>query len=444
MKKLLFLLLTISAILILPGCKKILDGIVPAIPDEPTITAVGTPVGNVVTKLIGKSGGSIASADGNAELIFPAGALNDNTTITVQAITNNAPNGVANAYRFLPQGIKFLKPVTLKFHYTAKNLAATLGDLMGIAFQQSSGIWYRVNNFTNDTVSKIISAPIKHFTDYTHFDMLIINPIFGDLKVNKTLDLKLDMVGTDDDLLAQLGPNNDEELAPLIKLRNKKIIWSANGVENGNSKYGTITSTFLNATFKAPAKVPSQNPVAVSALVDVKFKYHGKTFDRTSLVSNITIIDGQKYLLELRQTETAAPFVYKDTASLTVLISADGKVTVADILNFAPVMNPGTATLGDCTSTWIPEGIGEINITTVTGTISGSSGDSKRDLILQFGHSGTVIPKFRRVCNGGTEEILGGNAIPGFPPFVFFTLTPDAGIYFTDDGQEYARLTLLE
>ena len=163
MKKLLFLLLTVSAILMLPGCKKISDGIVSAIPDEPTITAVGAPVGNVVTKLIGKSGGSIASADGNAELIFPAGALNDNISITVQAITNNAPNGVANAYRFLPQGIKFLKPVTLKFHYTAKDLAATLSDLMGIAFQQSSGIWYRVNNFTNDTVKKIISATYKLF-----------------------------------------------------------------------------------------------------------------------------------------------------------------------------------------------------------------------------------------------------------------------------------------
>ena len=99
--------------------------------------------------------------------------------------------------------------------------------------------------------------------------------------------------------------------------------------------------------------------------------------------------------------------------------------------------------MGDCTSTWIPDGIGEMNITSVTGTISGSAGDPKRDLILQFGHSGTVVPKFRRVCRGGDDTTEGGNAIPGFPPFVFFTLTPDAGIYFTDDGQEYARLTLL-
>lgn len=443
MKKLLFLLLTVSAILMLPGCKKISDGIVSAIPDEPTITAVGAPVGNVVTKLIGKSGGSIASADGNAELIFPAGALNDNISITVQAITNNAPNGVANAYRFLPQGIKFLKPVTLKFHYTAKDLAATLSDLMGIAFQQSSGIWYRINNFTNDTVNKIISAPIKHFTDYTHFDLLIINPTFDDVKVGKSLDLKLDMVDTDDDVL-KLDPNNDEELAPLITLRNKKITWSANGVVNGNSTYGTLTSISLDATFKAPAKAPSQNPVAVSALVDVKFKYHGKIFDKTSLVSYITIIDGQKYLLELRVTETASPFVYIDTASLTVIVSTDGKITGRDISNFAPETNPATATMGDCTSTWIPDGIGEMNITSVTGTISGSAGDPKRDLILQFGHSGTVVPKFRRVCRGGDDTTEGGTAITGFPPFVFFTLTPDAGIYFTDDGQEYARLTLLQ
>lgn len=442
MKKITALLLAAACILIVPSCKKILNSINPVIPDEPTITAVGTPVGNVVTKVIGKSGGSTASADGNAELIFPAGALNDNTSISIQAITNNAPNGVSAAYRFLPEGIKFLQPVTLKFRYTANDLASTLADLMGIAFQDNSGIWYRVNNFTNDTVNKIISAPIKHFTDYTPFGLLIINPTSANLQVSKSMSLAIDLVLSDDDLLTKLGPNGDEDLAPLIKVKNYKTIWSANGVVNGNSTFGTLTPSVLYATFKAPAKVPSQNPVAVSALVDVKFKYHGKTFDKTSLVSNITIIDGEKYLLEIRQTETASPFVYRDTASLTVIISADGKVTFSDILNFAPVTNPGTASVGGCTATWIPDAIGEMNITSVTGTLSGSSGDPERDLILQFTHSGTVSPKFHRACPPAGSETLGGLAIPGFPAVLFFTLKPAVGVYFQDDGEEFARLTL--
>jgi hypothetical protein len=38
--------------------------------------------------MIGNTGGSIASADGNAELIFLMGALADNTNISVQATQN--------------------------------------------------------------------------------------------------------------------------------------------------------------------------------------------------------------------------------------------------------------------------------------------------------------------------------------------------------------------
>jgi hypothetical protein len=427
MKKIHFLLLIVATTLILPGCKKIIDSIVPAIPEEPIITAVGTPVGNVVSKVIGKSGGSIVSADGNAELIFPAGALDNDKPISIQAITNNAPNGVGNAYRFLPEGIKFLQPVTLKFHYTAKDLAATLGDLMGIASQDSIGAWYRVNNFINDDNNKIISAPITHFSDWTQFDVMNITPSSATVKVNETTDL----------MVTYINPGSDDDELAYLTEKVEKITWTASAGSltggAGDDKY---------RVYKAPSKVPSQNPVAVSAQIQIKFKYHGKIFDKTSLVSNITITDGQTYLLEIRQTETADPFVYKDTARLTIIISADGKVTFSDIQNFAPVTTPGTATVYPCTATWIPDNIGEMNITNVTGTISGSPGDPKRDLILQFSHSGTVTPKFSRLCSGGTEEISGGIAMPGFPTLLFFTITPNGGSYFLDDGQEFARLTL--
>jgi hypothetical protein len=442
MKKILPLLLTGTIVLILSGCKKNIDALSSSIPDIALPTAVGTPVGAITSKTIGKTGGSIASADGNAELIFPAGALNDTTDISIQAITNNAPNGLANAYRFLPEGIKFLQPVTLKFHYTAEDLAATLGDLMGIAFQDTIGIWYRVNNFTNDTVNKIISAPIKHFTDYTQFRLLFIEPPYGNLGVNKSMDLSVHIVESDDKTVKS-DPEGDE-LAPLIKINfNKKVVWSANGIVNGNATFGTVvTNATTGATYKAPAKVPSQNPVAISALVDVNFKYEGKIFDKTTLISNIKIFDGEKYLLEIRETETADPFVYTDSASLMVLVSADGKVTVSDILNFPPQTNPATATVGDCTATWIPDNIGETNITGVTGTISGSSGDPSRELILVFAHSGTVSPKFRQKCSGSDPITEGGIAISGLPSVLSFTLTPDGGIYFLNDGQELARLTL--
>jgi len=425
MKKIISLLSAAACIMLITGCKKIIDNLVPTIPDEPIQTAVGFPTGFIANKTIGNSGGFIASADGRAELIFPAGALADNVNITIQAITNNAPNGMGNAYRFLPEGIKFLQPVTLKIHYTASDLASTLADLMGIAFQDSVGTWYRINNFTNDPVNKTISAPINHFSDWSMFEIMSIAPSAASVKVDETIELEVTRISPESD---------DEEVAPLLQ-KIDKIVWSASA--------GTLTgSDDKSRVFTAPPKIPSQNPVAISAQIQISFKYHGKTFNKTSLVSNITIYDKEKYLLELRETETADPFIYTDTASLEVLIAADGKVSVSNILNFAPKMNIATATLGDCTATWQSDPVGEMNVTGVTGTLTSSVGDPNRLLTLEFTHSGTVSPKFYRVCSGGGGVTDGGIDMQGVPTLLTFVLTPDAGIYFQDDGQEFARLTL--
>jgi hypothetical protein len=441
MKKMLPLLLPVTIFLILSGCKKNTDA-TSSIPDIALPTTVGTPIGDSTMKTIGQSGGSLASADGNAELIFPAGALSNNTNISIQAITNNAPNGIANAYRFLPEGITFLQPVTLKFHYKAEDLAATLGDLMGIAFQDSTGIWYRVNNFTNDTVNKIISAPIRHFTDWTPFDILYINPEYGNIKVNLIWNLEVYAVSTDDGAL-KFDPNNDE-VAPLIRLRNNKVVWSANGIVNGNPTVGTLTGGSLIGSFKAPAKVPTQNPVTITALVGATIKYHGKTFDKMTLISSVNIVDKQKFdLLIVVVEQDAVPFVYKDSATMTVTVDANDSVTISDISNSAPYCLPLSVTTTDgCTSTWVQDGIGEINITSGTGQAVRDSGDPSWSLLLRFTHTGAVSPKFHRVCTGGDDEILGGIPIAGVPDFLYFNLLPETTHSHTDDGQSYAFLDL--
>ena len=223
MKRISLLSIIIMLMLVVYGCIKTSD-LIPKIPpdDNPTITEPGIPVGDLVTKTIGKEGGSISSADGNAELIFPAGALDDATTISVQPISNTAPNGIGNSYSFLPEGIRFLQPVTLKFHYTADDLASTLAGLMGIAFQDSIGAWYRVTKFTNDTVNKVITAPIRHFSRWAHFDLLHINPSVLTLGVGKSINLEVEMVASDDELVKL---NNGDEVATLSgKITNKKIL----------------------------------------------------------------------------------------------------------------------------------------------------------------------------------------------------------------------------
>ena len=161
---------------------------------DPITTAPGTAVGEATRKKIGKDGGSLVSADGNVELIFPEGALDSETEIVIQAVTNNLPNGINNAYSFEPGNVKFLKALTVKFHYSDKDAAATLPDLMGIAFQDSIGGWWRINSFTNDPVKKKISAPIWHFSNWAAFDMMLLIPTSASLAVNKTLGMEVEVL----------------------------------------------------------------------------------------------------------------------------------------------------------------------------------------------------------------------------------------------------------
>lgn len=85
------------------ACKKSNDPAIELPP--PTPTAVGTPDGAAVTKNIGAAGGTILSSDGMLELVIPAGAVATPTDITIQPITNHAPNGVGKGYRCLPDGL---------------------------------------------------------------------------------------------------------------------------------------------------------------------------------------------------------------------------------------------------------------------------------------------------------------------------------------------------
>lgn len=405
-----------------------------SVPDKPTQTEVGTPVGDLVSKTIGKEGGAIVSADGNAELVFPAGALAGPTNISIQPITNTAPNGIGNSYSFLPEGTRFLQPVTLKFHYTAENLASTLADLMGIAFQDSTGAWYRVKNFTNDTVNKIISAPIRHFSRWAPFDLLFINPPIAALGVGKSMVLKVDIVSSDDETV-KLGPNSDDELAPLIVLSDKKIVWSANGVVNGNSSFGTLSAGSANsASYHAPAKIPSGsgNPVGVSAKADVHFTYNGKRFDNTFLLASIRIVDALVYLLEMKKLDSVIQMdpnymVVWDSVSMKITVR-DTVVVISEITNFESKATPAQLVYAHEAYYFVPDPVGQINITNATGVVGTSiltSTPGSRLLSLLFTQNGTHEPKLRYTTDNGYQDFFGGDPSPGAPLGWSFELLPD-------------------
>ncbi len=251
---------------------------------KPAITAIGKPDGEKAEMKIGKEGGSFTSSDGKIRLIIPEGTVSKKTTFSIHPTTNLMPNGIGKSYQMEPSGINFQKPLQIIFYYTDGETKDNSSELLAIAMQDEKGQWSAPNKITTDTVAKIITAEILHFSSYVLYAAAAIYPESARLKVNETLRLKI----------TNIINIHDGVDAPFLATKNNYKSadeWSVNGIPKGNSTVGLISiSERYTAIFKAPAKVPSQNPVAVS----VQETYFTEAYSRWNvykLVSNITIYD---------------------------------------------------------------------------------------------------------------------------------------------------------
>lgn len=291
----------------------------------PVITAVGEPAGRKTEIKINKDGGSLKSSDGMAELIFPPGAVSKKTDISIQPITNLMTNGNAMAYRFEPSGIQFQKPVQVIFHYDEDETKDSMQLLLGIAMQDTKGQWLSLNKFDLDTVAKTISGSINHFSDWSSFSELRIDPGYARIKINKTKGLEITNVSA-----SPAGPGDGDILSPLSSKKIPgRVIWHANEILNGNSVVGTISaSTRTIAKYKAPEQVPVNNPVAVTATLlgfvyKTKIKGQVVTFENLKLVSNILVYDDAYEVSMITEIQDPTGTclggtTYRDTGSFVV------------------------------------------------------------------------------------------------------------------------------
>jgi hypothetical protein len=289
------------------------------------ITAAGKVQGKIVEIKMNKDGGRIASVDGKLELIIPQGALQKKTVISIQPLDNLAPNGNGKAYRLEPSGIKFEKPVQLVFHYNQEESSDSAQLFMGIAMQNETGQWFSLKKFTLDTVAKTLSGNINHFSDWSKFDAIKLYPSSWRLKVDKKLNMTIDLVSSEDEELTELDNGSDE----LMPLKKRSIPWTstwrANEILNGNGVVGKIGVTSrTNILYSAPSIVPSQNPVAVTAdLKGLNYKSKGVVFKDLKLVSNILIYaDAYEVKITSRMKGDAGSVLgnvtYSDTGSFVV------------------------------------------------------------------------------------------------------------------------------
>ena len=279
----------------------------------PIVTDIGTPAGQSASSLVGPSGGTLHSADGNLTVIIPAGALSSSTTITIQPITNEGPLALGSAYRLQPEGVTFAEPVRLEFHYSDELLDGFPPEFLWVITQANNGSWNAMLHGAVDTSTKTISVETSHFSDWTlgKFIDLSITPSSTVVKKNQSVQLKVagfvrDQAVQDDDELAPLIPisENQDALTPLtpippvesrfMSFQVKK--WMLNGVtapvSNSN---GSLNGSKNDATYTAPGNKPQVNPVSVSVQLESSNKEGQKS--AYLLNASISVVDHDLYLL---------------------------------------------------------------------------------------------------------------------------------------------------
>lgn len=134
------------------------------LPSEPIAPAenIGAEIGETTNLIIASKGGQISYQDEDSqilEIIIPAGALNEDKEISVMQI---AKGSVTNRYQFVPKGLKFLKPVTVKIPYKENGLkmGETPYDIK-LEYQSAPGaekylLWYEVDGTEKKLVTQVM------------------------------------------------------------------------------------------------------------------------------------------------------------------------------------------------------------------------------------------------------------------------------------------------
>ncbi len=259
MKKSLSLFVSALLIILTVACKKD-NEVDPDLEPAPgsqagEITPVGTPTGETITANIGPAGGSIESADKRVRVDIPAGALTSTQTISVQPITNHCPSGQGEAFRLTPHGLQFTKPATITFQYTESDLEGTFAEALAIAWQTDKGEWQSTAANQVDTLSKQLSVQTTHFSDWSFFKSIFIDPVSSYIEPGQqvTLEVYKQMPDLETENLLNL---------PMAGRLDPKYIkkWTMTGpgsLINGNSGSN-------KAVYGAPDFVPAINPIIVT------------------------------------------------------------------------------------------------------------------------------------------------------------------------------------
>ena len=316
---------------------------------QPAQVERGVPAGPAASATIGAAGGALQSSDGRLAISIPPSALSADTAVSIQPLTDTEGIAVGPVYQLSPEGTTFAQPVTLTWQLSDADLAGHQITDVVIATREGDSGWSRQGGVTRDPSTKTVKVSATHFSSWAGIwkallPTLEISP--SDSTVTVTSSLSLQSMAEEDLLAAPVpkkGSPDDELLAPPVPpkgspddellatpafpktpsdddllatpVRATCTNWRVNGIRGGNSTWGTIRAGENDfATFVAPAKVPSRNPVAVSC--EAFFKR-----SKVVAIANVTIKDrpsGWHGNLE---------YTYSESHSTTTPNGAGGSVT---------------------------------------------------------------------------------------------------------------------
>ena len=421
------------------GCKKSLStgsgstGTGSTTDTSVAITAVGTPIGNPVTKTIGAAGGTISSADGRIDLIIPPGALSSDVAITIQPITNECPGGLGAGYDFLPNGTKFSTPATLVFHYADSDVNGSDPDLIYYATQDSSHAWDVDIEKDVDTVAKTISYDVHHFSGKGFLKGLTIFASGEklDYQQSETGTLILEQYVKDPELAGDPQSTGDDDLPPLPVSKPIPTQQITSWTVVGGSQNGTISGSGNQVTYNAPAKITTDKTIQVSVTVKKTIVSKSRKSVMTSYAQKTVFIRLNlhppviSFSVQMDATITGTSEVYNDLyhdgATFQVDIKGDS-VTLSKIVNQAPTVTPPYGLGGDGTAAkWIPDSIGITNITGKLLAVAFDTTNGNKNVAIYFDQSGTVTPSWSINSPVNGKFTVTSVPVEGFPAALIFT-----------------------
>ncbi len=114
-------------------------------------------------------GGTVTAAGGQVELVFPAGAVDAATIITVEAAASPPPSirlVTGTAFDLGPTGTQFNDPVRLTVSYDPADLPITVEEEALGLFRAGATTWERVPGSSVDVGARTVTAEIDGFSTF--------------------------------------------------------------------------------------------------------------------------------------------------------------------------------------------------------------------------------------------------------------------------------------